>query len=118
MPSDVESPIYATALHEEVFLDAASRDFDARASPPFDPVGAVFRPEVFRPSASGAEALEGDSTVLCEDTPLCAGPFWAASERSLLSGGCGPAPARPATSSATTPSATTATALPTNRRRL
>src|SRR5215210_210220 len=120
MPSDVESPMYATELHEVVFRAAASPDFDVCAPFPaaFASGGALFRVESFRLSSSGAEVFDGGSTVLCEDTPWSAGAFWEVAERPLLSGVLGPImPARPAPSRARTPTATSATTPPTNRRR-
>src|ERR671911_2395679 len=128
MPSDVESPMYATELHEVVFRDAvrdavrdaAPSDFDACAPflADFDSRGAGFRSEPSRPLAFESGVLSGDSTMLCEDTPEPAGTFWAAAVILLLSGVLGPiTPARPAASRARTPTTTSATTLPTNLRR-
>src|SRR5215212_9140595 len=120
MPSDVESPMYATELQEEAFRDAASFDFDAPSDcGDFASSGVVFRVEFLRPLASGAGVVSGASTVWCEDTPGSAGALSAAADNPLLFGVWGwITPAKPATSSARTPSArTTTTLLPTNRRR-
>src|SRR5829696_7743679 len=115
MPSEVESPMYATELHEVVFRDAVPPDFDACVPfvADFDSRAAVFRSWPSPPLAFDAGVLSGDSTVLCEDTPGSAGAFWAAAVILLLSSVCGPnTPARPAASSASTPTATSATTVP------
>jgi hypothetical protein len=57
--------MYATALHEVVFRDAASPDFDASlVLGDFACGGVVFRVEAFRPSASDAGVFAGGSAVL------------------------------------------------------
>src|SRR5918995_2268661 len=123
MPSEVESPMYATALQEDMVGDAALRgscDFCSFAtdSRSFGSRGcSEVRAAVFGDIFSGAGVLSGATTVRCVETLGCAGPFRDRAASPVLSAVGPTTPVKPAQSNASTATATTDTTPVTTGRR-